>query len=114
MSGIAIEALTMPGRQATFITCPRHGSSRIDSISFSDANTRPGTRIAPDCGTSYSHSESWTRAMGDQSVLGNTRGRQARSAERGSASRARPGEQRLELGQELHPVHLAQDRGPAP
>ena len=45
--GIAIEARTIPGRQATFATWRSDSSARIDSISRSSAKTRPGTFIAP-------------------------------------------------------------------
>src|SRR6185503_2645254 len=70
MSGIAIEAETMPGRQATFVTCSRHGSSRIDSSSFSEANTRPDTRMAPERGSSHSESVIRTRLIGRSAYPG--------------------------------------------
>src|SRR5688572_7871414 len=72
MSGIAIEAETIPGRQATFVTCSRHGSSRIASRSFSDANTRPGTRMAPERGSSHSVSEIWTMLTASPSLARRT------------------------------------------
>src|SRR2546422_8187519 len=47
MSGIASEALTIPGSEATFTTCWSAWSSRIPCINRSSAKTSPGTLIFP-------------------------------------------------------------------
>src|SRR5437879_1773550 len=57
MSGIAIAALTMPGNVAPLATCSSDASVRIDSIRWSSATTRPGTRVPRpgSCGTRQSN-----------------------------------------------------------
>jgi serine acetyltransferase len=49
-SGIAYDAVTMPGRAATWATCSRQRSAARSGISAPEAYTIPGTRICPRCG----------------------------------------------------------------
>jgi hypothetical protein len=63
MSGMPIEAATIPGRQATFATCSRQGSPEIDSINPAEAKILPGTRMAPERGSSHSHLPTWSACI---------------------------------------------------
>src|SRR5882724_1097214 len=84
MSGIAIAALTMPGSVAPLATCSSAASLWIDSIRWSSATTRPGTRIPrlASCGIRQRYGPTRSRRKSPSS-------RSARGRRRGAA--ARPG-----------------------
>src|SRR5919198_3861554 len=65
MSGIAIDASTMPGSVATFWSCSSERSVRIACMSSSSAKTRAGTRMSSRASAGISQSVSSIRTGSD-------------------------------------------------
>src|SRR5690606_6559967 len=64
MSGMAYEAVTIPGRVATLATCSSDRSADTSGSSAREANTMPGTRMSPNGSIRKRYGDSSTSSIG--------------------------------------------------